>query len=202
MSATDDLMAAALELVTEQGPAGFTLREAARRAGVSHATPGYLFGDRRGLLTQVAVGGIRRFTAAMETACRNGDTPIDRLSAIGNAYVAFARSEPHIFRLIFSYEHVDSSDAELIDARMASQGPLRRAMAEIYGTDEVTPEILERIQLARATVHGIARLTLDGPFSGTPRSERELAASVIAALMPALLAPLARTASESSKRPS
>lgn len=192
MSASDDLMSAALELVTERGPAGFTLREAARRAGVSHATPGYLFGDLSGLLTQVALQGTRRFTAEMEAAQDHGATPIERLSAIGNAYVGFARSEPHVFRLIVGDEYVDSADPELAAARMASEGPLRRAMAETLGTDEETPEILARVRLAWATVHGVARLILDGPFRGTPQSEQELAASVIAALKPALVAPLSR----------
>lgn len=191
VSASNALLQAATDLVTERGPAGFTLREAARRAGVSHATPGYLFGDLRGLLTRVALEGTRRFTDAMQEAYDRPGTALERLAAVGNAYVEFARREPNVFRLVIGDEYVDGSDPELSAARHASEGPLRRAMAEILGTDEETPEVLTRLRLAWSTVHGVARLILDGPFRGAEESETELAAAVIAALGPALVAPIA-----------
>ena len=85
------LIAAAEQLVVERGVDGFTLREAARRAGVSPAAPAHHFKDMRGLLTAVAHLGFRDFADALEAADRRGGAdPQSRLRAQGAAYVALS----------------------------------------------------------------------------------------------------------------
>ena len=77
------LKAAAVDLITEVGPAGFSLREVARRAGVSHAAPAHHFGDSRGLLTALAVDGFRHLATQL-AAARSGETdPQRQLEHIG-----------------------------------------------------------------------------------------------------------------------
>lgn len=182
----EQLLAAAEQLLDERGPAGFTLREAARRAGVSHAAPGYLFGDLRGLSTELAIIGTRRFVRRMERAERGTGDPMSRLLAVGTAYVEFARAEPQMFRLVVGNAYVDASSPELIAERDRSEGPLRRVMSELHGVETETPELLCRIRLAWSTVHGLANLVIDGPFAGPVRHERGIVADVLRTLAPAL----------------
>jgi AcrR family transcriptional regulator len=189
VSATERLLQVATELIAEKGPDGFTLREAARRAGVSHATPGFLFGDLRGLITQVAVGGFTRFAEAMEEAERLELPVLNRLLAVGEAYVAFARQEPHVFRLMMSDVNLDRSDPAFEAVNGRSYGPLYRQMQQLYDVHTDTPEFIARVTLAWATVHGLARLILDGPLRDEFADNTKLP-TIIGALGPSLLAPL------------
>jgi AcrR family transcriptional regulator len=189
VSATERLLEVATELIAEKGPDGFTLREAARRAGVSHATPGFLFGDLRGLVTRVAVGGFTRFAEAMEEAERLDLPVLERLLAVGEAYVAFARREPHVFRLMMSDVNLDHSDPAFEAINGRSYGPLYRQMQLLYGVHTDSPEFLARVTLAWSTVHGLARLILDGPLRDQFDNDSDLA-PIIEALAPSLLAPL------------
>jgi AcrR family transcriptional regulator len=80
------LMTSALELVAETGALALSLREVARRAGVSHAAPAHHFGDKAGLLTALAAEGFDRFTAAqLAGAARGGVNPHLRFCALGLA---------------------------------------------------------------------------------------------------------------------
>jgi AcrR family transcriptional regulator len=182
----DRLLVAAENLVRELGPAGFTLREAARRADISHAAPGYLFGDLRGLRTEIALAGQRRFMAGMEAAERKLGDPLHRLIGIGTAYVEFARTDPQIFRLMVGNVYVDGTRAELVAQRLRSEGPLRRVMGELHGVTGETPEVLALVRLAWSTVHGLAHLVIDGPFAGSPAHERRIINDVLTALSPAV----------------
>jgi AcrR family transcriptional regulator len=87
------LKAAAVGLIVEQGPSGFSLREVARRAGVSHAAPAHHFGDRDGLLRAVAHDGFVALREAMEGLDPRAD-PVERLLACGRSYVRLAREMP------------------------------------------------------------------------------------------------------------
>ena len=96
------LMRAAMELIAQKGPAGFTFAEAARWAGVSPAAPYRHFRDRDELLSSVAQRGFESFEAALATAW-NGGAP-DAFTAferLGKAYLAFARDEPAFYSAMF-----------------------------------------------------------------------------------------------------
>jgi AcrR family transcriptional regulator len=91
----DALVRAALDLIAEKGPAGFTFADAARGAGVSPAAPYRHFRDRDELLANVALQGFERFTAMLATAWNEGrPTPQKAFENLGKAYLAFARTEP------------------------------------------------------------------------------------------------------------
>jgi AcrR family transcriptional regulator len=96
------LVEAALALIAEKGPAGFTIAEAARLAEVSPAAPYRHFRDAEALLAEVALRGFERFAAALAAAWNNGQPdPLRGFEALGRAYLAFARDEPAYYAAMF-----------------------------------------------------------------------------------------------------
>jgi AcrR family transcriptional regulator len=110
----EKLVAATEALILERGVDGFSLREVARRAGVSPAAPAHHFGDTKGLLTEVAMRGYADFGDVLAAAdARGGDNPAKRLDEQGRAYVAFALKNPARFALMFRADKVDLANGEL-----------------------------------------------------------------------------------------
>ncbi len=108
------LLAAAEADIAEHGIEAFSLRQVARRAGVSHAAPAHHFGDAAGLLTALAAEGYRQFLAAQLARVRvAGDGPADRIVASGLGYIDFAMARPALFRLMFGSARPDHCEAEL-----------------------------------------------------------------------------------------
>src|SRR6187431_2953333 len=96
------LVNAALELIAEKGPAGFTFADAARWAGVSPAAPYRHFRDRDELLADVARRGFEQFAGALEAAWDGGrPDPMTAFERTGKAYLAFARTEPSYYSAMF-----------------------------------------------------------------------------------------------------
>jgi AcrR family transcriptional regulator len=96
------LVQAALDLIAQKGPAGFTFAEAARSAGVSPAAPYRHFRDRDELLASVAQQGFEQFEARLTTAWDDGrpNTPA-AFERVGKAYLAFAREHPAYYSAMF-----------------------------------------------------------------------------------------------------
>ena len=89
------LIRAALDLISEKGPAGFTFADAARAAGVSSAAPYRHFRDRDALIADVARRGFELFEAALERAWNDGrPEPFRAFETLGKAYLSFARFFP------------------------------------------------------------------------------------------------------------
>ncbi|WP_369275640.1 TetR/AcrR family transcriptional regulator [Streptomyces sp. R11] len=95
------LLRAALELVAERGPHGFTLAEASRRAGVSVAAPYKHFADRETLLAELATQGYRQQRDRFAAALVSSEDPVEQLAAFASAYVRFAAQEPALFDITF-----------------------------------------------------------------------------------------------------
>jgi AcrR family transcriptional regulator len=96
------LLQAALDLITQKGPGGFTFADAARMAGVSPAAPYRHFRDRDELLSSIAQRGFEQFEALLTQAWDDGrpDT-ITAFERVGKAYLAFAREEPAFYSAMF-----------------------------------------------------------------------------------------------------
>jgi AcrR family transcriptional regulator len=156
------LLAAALSVIAERGVDGFSLRETARRAGVSPAAPTHHFGDARGLLTALAAEAFRRFGDALERADRGGSR-IERLRAQGLAYVRFALDERARFELMWRYALLDRDDPEYRAASSRAYAILDRAARGGPAAPGEPAEIPAAIA-AWSIVHGFARLVLDGAF--------------------------------------
>jgi AcrR family transcriptional regulator len=96
------LIRAALDLIAEKGPSGFTFAEAARFAGVSPAAPYRHFRDREELLASVALRGFTLFESALAQAWNEGaPDPFTAFERMGRAYLNFARSEPAYYSAMF-----------------------------------------------------------------------------------------------------
>src|SRR5689334_5464324 len=102
----ETLVKSGTELLIEQGIDKFTLRECARRAGVSHAAPKNHFDSVEDLLCEIAARGFEQFFQALDAAANSEPvpTPENRLAAMGRAYVAFARRNPAIYLLMFRHQ--------------------------------------------------------------------------------------------------
>lgn len=157
------LVDAAQALLREGGVESFTLRECARRAGVSHAAPAHHFGDARGLLSACAAGGFERLADAMQRqAAKAGDDAADRLRAVGLAYVEFALRQPALFQLMFRRDRLDPGDEALRLAGRRTGDALREAIAALPAA-QALPEAErgKRILCAWSLVHGYVTLVID-----------------------------------------
>jgi AcrR family transcriptional regulator len=175
------LVKAAEELLTERGVEGFTLRECARRAGVSHAAPAHHFGDVGGLLTEVAASGFEHLTAAILKAKSRENDPAKWL-VLGNlTYVRFAVDHPALFRLMFHSALVDRSSERFRSAGGTAFATLKAALAGLRGplASDIPareawrdPELLEQWAL----IHGLATLTMEGQLHPTGKKRQLMTA--------------------------
>jgi AcrR family transcriptional regulator len=171
------LLEAAMSLVREQGIDGFTLREVARRAGVSHNAPYHHFRDRSALVAALVIDGFEDFTAVLEAAARRargGD--VGRIRALGLAYVRYAREDPERFKLLWRPELREGADLEEVEAAgERSYLPLVRVLEAARAAGSVTVDVTLEAQAlgAWSTVHGLAMLLVDGPLRIEVIGDRE-----------------------------
>jgi AcrR family transcriptional regulator len=192
------LLDAVAEIVLEKGPEAVTLRECARRAGVSHSAAAPHFGDKRGLLTAFAIERSERLAGAMDDAVAAlppDAAPAARLAATGRGYIAFARDNPAHFRLMFRTDLIDTANPAWRAAARAAWVPLATAMEAVApGAD--ARAMRARLALAWAAVHGFCTLRVEVPggelFSPGERSA-EVAEDMLALLVAACASPLGAT---------
>ena len=159
------LVSAALELIGEKGPAGFTFAEAARSAGVSAAAPYRHFRDRDALLADVAARGFERFAEVLDAAWNNGDpNPLQALESVGRAYLDFARNEPAYYAAMFEAQLPPDLSRELAVASDQAFAVLRRAADAICARlprENRPPALMVSLHIWSMT-HGIASLFARG----------------------------------------
>ena len=164
------LLAAAEEELSAHGVEGFSLRQVAKRAGVSHAAPAHHFGDTRGLLTALAADGFRRFLAAQGRRESVADPdPKAQLVAAGLGYIDFALERPTLFRLLFGSDRPDFTDADLDAASTGAYFHLREQVHAAGGMETDAAAVW-------AMAHGLADLMANGrlkPILALPVAARE-----------------------------
>ena len=161
------LLAAAEKILKRDGIEGLTLRAAAREAGVSHAAPKNHFDDVRGLLSELAAVGFRRFREAMQAEVAAQKGTLEPLDAIGIGYVTFAKENPELFTLMFRGERLDFERPALRDANRAAFtmfAGLAAGAAPASGANAPGLTLGQAAQIAAkwSLVHGFACLMLDG----------------------------------------
>lgn len=129
---------AAASVITEKGVGGFSLREVARRAGVSHAAPAHHFGDMTGLLTSLATEALTKLHHALAEAAQVDD-PVERLTAIGRAYVRTGHEYPAHCAIAVRTDLIDHNDAGYQEAGMAAYGVLETCIADL--ADHHAPDL-------------------------------------------------------------
>ena len=150
------LLDAAIQAIAEVGPAAVSLRDLARRTGVSHAAPAHHFGDKAGLLTAVAADGFRRLAATLRETYEATGSFLE----LGVAYVRFAVTHRAHFEVMFRPELYHTDDPELIQAREQARSllypPAAEAATSPNGADAVRAGVA-----AWSLVHGLATLWLN-----------------------------------------
>jgi AcrR family transcriptional regulator len=173
------LLRAALELIAQKGPAGFTFAEAARWAGVSPAAPYRHFRDRDELLANVALRGFHQFEAVLARAWDDGRPDLfvafDRL---GKAYLDFARTEPAYYSAMFEAGIPPASSPELREAGERAFAVLRAAAEKLCAQVPARgrpPALMVALHIW-AISHGIASLFGRGDAArrAVPMSPEEL----------------------------
>src|SRR3954451_20098901 len=142
------LVAAGGELLAEAGTDALSLREIARRAGVSHGAPRRYFPTRQSLLAAIAREGYRKLGRLVEETIgdREGD-PRAALLALGGRYVDFARDEPGMFALMFRHDLLRGNIIGLRDESTPLFGVLERLLHPTAAAAALW-----------AALHGIAQL--------------------------------------------
>lgn len=177
------LIEAAEAVLAERGVQGFSLRETARRAGVSPAAPAHHFRDASGLLTAVAAGAFRDLGDSLQAAELAGNREA-RIRAQGVAYVRFALANRARFDLMWRAALLNRDDPDYAAAATRAFILLDRAVrggeggVSGPGGPETAPSVA-----CWSMVHGFATLALDGTFGTEPGA----AESAVEGLLPAVL---------------
>jgi AcrR family transcriptional regulator len=166
------LVTAGRTLLEERGMRGFTLRECARRAEVSHAAPAHHFASLDDLLAEIAARGFVELAATMTAEARRATDPASRLVGQGVGYMAFGAANPMLFRLMFSQERTEASKVVREAHFTAIAAAIPDASAEMK---------IRMSDFAWATVHGFIGLVLESQIGGT-ESARALKARGLAIL--------------------
>ena len=159
------LIRAALDLIAQKGPAGFTFADAARSAGGSSAGPYRHFRDREALLADVARRGFELFEAALNHAWNDGrPDPYAAFENVGRAYLTFSRNEPAHYSAMFEAGVPLDADPGLRDAANRAFEGLRRASELLCARlpQEKRPPALMMSLHIWALSHGIASLFARG----------------------------------------
>jgi AcrR family transcriptional regulator len=167
------LLDEAAAMIEEHGVGRLSLRELARRVGVSHAAPAHHFRDKTGLLTALATEGFQLLEIASTLAYRKTGSFLE----VGVAYVRFAVEHPAHFEVMFLPGLLDNEDRDLLAARVSARARLYPPAAELAGAD---PDSTTAGLAAWTLVHGLASLWLDGALPDTVGDDPEALTRAVA----------------------
>ena len=154
------LIEATLSLTREKGVAGFTMSDAARRAGVSVAAPYRHFADRNALVIAASVHGFDALAAELATVVETaGDDPVAVAAELAAGYVGFAEASPERFALMFSSGVDKAASADLASAVLGPRRVLETAVTDLRpGSAPAGDDATALWSIA----HGVATLTVNG----------------------------------------
>jgi len=172
------LLTAGEEVLAERGLQGFTMRECARRAGVSHAK--HHFQDVRGFLTAIAARGFDHLTTTLRAHLgefESSDDLAEEFHAVICAYLAFAQNWPEHFRIMFRSDLLHSDASALLGSSSHTFLELTNVVLRQRGEPELEAEtnrsidfsdnlpLIHDIVIAWSHVHGFAHLRLEGQLT-------------------------------------
>jgi AcrR family transcriptional regulator len=160
-----ELLDASLALIETGGLDRLSMREVARKAGVSHQAPYHYFGDREAILAAIAGEGFAKLGRSLGAAAQPGSEPAKAVEDMGRAYVEFALRNPAYFQAMFR------ADAVPLDRYPEARQLEDAAFADLVeGIDKAFAEqpadVRQSIVVACwAMVHGLATLILEGSLA-------------------------------------
>jgi AcrR family transcriptional regulator len=165
-SLRERVLSASVVLIEEEGLQRLSMREVARRAGVTHQAPYHYFKDREEILAAIAGDGFALLDATIADARDHAASPTDALERAAIRYVQFALKHPAHFRVMFRPELVPIEAHESIHERAAcafGHVPAMIAACAEAGL-RVEPNVEAHVVMLWSMVHGLACLLLDGPL--------------------------------------
>lgn len=165
------VLGTAADIVAADGADALSMRDLARRAGVSHAAPAHHFGDRRGLFTALATEGFLTLAYALHPSVQAGD-----FAQTAVAYVRFATTHPGHFSVMFRTSLLDVDDAALREAQERAGALLQHGLGTVPD-ERILVDRADAGRTAWAVVHGIAGLTLSGALPGVDAEALALASA-------------------------
>lgn len=188
------LLDAALGLVASHGVQGFTLREAARAANVSHNAPYRHFPSRTHLLVELAIEGQGHLLNALQAAVSRASDHRERIVRMGIAYMEFAIAHAAHFRVMFSSDVARNRTEDLTAAQEATFDFFE---SELLASEQAgllrTGAVQQHALVGWSALHGAAMLVLDGVLDNTAvgarRKPREIARLVLESLLTGILTP-------------
>lgn len=188
------IVVAALDVLSESQSTEFSLRELARRAGVSHNAPYKHFADKRDLLAAVSAVGFELLAKQMTDAMRELDSPRERLAAMARAYVRGGVNNPALYRLMFggylsgqddgrpAIERTAAEDMKALLVEVISDGALGRIIPNIPAN---LPSLDGAILIFWSQMHGLTLLLVDRLVGPSEKAD-ELSESVLRGMLEGL----------------
>lgn len=141
-----------------------SLRDLARQVGVTANAVYRHFADKEALLAALAAEGFRRLRDAQVAAETANRDAADALHAAGRGYIAFARANPALYRLMFGRFDSTTHGSELAEAARSSFGKLLAQVASARGLSSNDPQVLAAAVFGWGLTHGLSLLAIDGQF--------------------------------------
>jgi AcrR family transcriptional regulator len=188
------IVKAALEILSETESVEFSLRELARRAGVSHNAPYKHFADKRELLAAVSTAGFELLTERMRKDIAGYRDARAQLFALWRAYIRHGVENPALYRLMFGGYLSSAEDGRPVIEQTAAEqtkalltqvivnGGLGRAIPNVFRNER---RIAGAILACWSLVHGLTMLLVDG-LVGPPKKSGELTDSLVGGLLDGL----------------
>jgi AcrR family transcriptional regulator len=175
------ILNASLALMNEGGLGSLSMREVARRAGVSHQAPYHYFADREAILAELAGEGFDQLYDYMVSALGQAKNKAHKVQLLGEAYIRFALNNPEVFKLMFRCEMCDLSRYPNAKAKADRTFDTVAKTLGAQGTsasDKTSPDLAPVIA-CWSMAHGLATLLLEGKLGqafGDTRDQQEAAA--------------------------
>lgn len=157
------LLDEAVRVLEHDEKADLSLRDLARRLGVSHGAPSHHFRDKSALLEAIATDGFRGLADALEAVANGPGTPEERLAASGVAYVKFAVAHPAHVRVMFSKPPDPEGGDECMTESLRAFGALLTLARDAAGPRASDARVRTVTFTSWAAVHGLTMLWLAGP---------------------------------------
>jgi AcrR family transcriptional regulator len=185
------ILDASLDLISREGLEAFSMREVARRAGVSHQAPYHYFADREAILAELVAEGFQLLHGEMHASISDLETPAARLRAIGGAYVRFAIKRTAYFKLMFRSELVRAEDHDRASKQADTAFDLLVAIVNDVARKKYGKEDPALVLACWSLAHGLATLLLEGKLEkacGPGKKAQEASAESVLDCFNALVA--------------
>lgn len=162
------LIRAGIEILSKEGLQALSLRNVAKKAGVSHAAPYAHFADKQALIAAIAAEGYKKLYQQLVMAQNSKNDAFDRLLAVARAYIQFAIDEPDHFKITFSgIVEVEQNYPEYVDQSKQCFALLVAVVAECQAESILKSDNIQFTAISIwATLHGFVQLYLGKQLPG------------------------------------